>query len=180
MHMFLLVDSKKQTMLNKPKKMKQKKSRPRLELTRFRSWAFDSIAFKSSNDLPVFKIPEARVTFNAIVKRLFTIRRNWERYLSQRMGCWECSIRRVRLSTRCKPLLDWTISRNGNCSIIFCPWYTPNGIGMGWRERERVDEPFKSFLGKWITRQYVLSSRARANMLDSVLGKVSWIELYKP
>lgn len=142
MHMFLLVDSKKQTMLNPTKKMKnerkKKPRRPWLELTRLRIWAhLYSITFESSNDLPVFEIPKARVTFNAIIKRLFTIQRCWERYLSQRMGCWECSIRRVRLSTRCWPLLDWTISRNGNRSIIFRPWYPPNGIGMGWRERER-------------------------------------------
>ena len=146
------------------------KKEPWLAPTRFGIWAcLYSIAFETSNDLPVLEIPEARVTFNAIIKRLFTVRRNGERYLSQRMGCWECSIRRVRLSTRCWPLLDWTISRNGNRRFSFCPWHPPNGIGMGWKGRERDDdEPFKIFPGKWITLQYVLNSRARANMLDSV------------
>ena len=156
----------------KPKKKNEKKDpcRPWLEPTRFRIWAcLYSIAFESSSNLSVFEIPEARVTFNAIIKRFFAIQRNWERYLSQRMGCWEYSIRRVRLPTCCWPLLDWAISRNWDRRIIFCPWYTPNGIGMGWKERQRDDyEPFKIFPGKWITRQYVLNSRARANKLDSV------------
>ena len=147
----------------------------RTEPTRFRFWArLYSIAFESSSNLPGFEIPETRVTFNAIIKRFITIRRNWERYLTQCMGCRECSIRRVRLSIRCWPLLDWTISRNGDRCIIFCPWYTPNGIGMGWkkkrekREREMMMSLFKTFPGKWKTRQYVLNSRARAKMLDSV------------
>jgi len=80
MHRFLLVDLKKRTMLKEMIIMKKPlniaASHDRKNLTGFRIRARPDITFKSSNDLPVFEVPEARVTFDAVIERFFTIQRN--------------------------------------------------------------------------------------------------------
>lgn len=74
------MDLKKRTMLKEMIIMKKPfniaSSHDRKNLTGFRIRARPDITFKSSNDLPVFEVPEARVTFDAVIERFFTIQRN--------------------------------------------------------------------------------------------------------